>query len=52
MDGGVLDKWYLGVNWWATLHWKAGAGYGVADLARGGVDGRTAIAIVRAQWLY
>ena len=52
VDGGVLDKWYLGLNWWATLHWKAGAGYGVADLARGGVDGRTGIAIVRVQWLY
>jgi len=52
VDGGVLDKWYLGVNWWATLHWKAGAGYGVADLARGGVDGRTEITIVRVQWLY
>lgn len=52
VDGGALNKWYLGVNWWATLHWKAGAGYGVADLARGGVDGRTGIAIVRVQWLY
>lgn len=52
VDGGVLDKWYVGVNWWATPQWKAGAGYGVADLARGGVDGRTAIAIVRVQWLY
>jgi phosphate-selective porin len=52
VDGGALDKWYLGVNWWATLHWKAGAGYGVADLARGGVDGRTKIALVRMQWLY
>jgi phosphate-selective porin OprO/OprP len=52
IDGGVLDKWYLGVNWWATLHWKAGAGYGVADLTRDGLEGRTRMGIVRLQWLY
>ena len=52
VDGGVLGKWYLGVNWWASRQWKMGAGYGIADLARGGTDGRTGIAIARLQWLY
>lgn len=52
VDGGVLGKWYLGVNWWASQQWKIGAGYGVADLTRGGRDGRTGIALARLQWLY
>ena len=52
VDGGVLGKWYVGVNWWASLQWKIGAGFGVADLERGGRDGRTGIAIARLQWLY
>jgi phosphate-selective porin OprO/OprP len=52
VDGGELTKWYLGVNWWASLQWKAGVGYGAADLLKEGLDGRTGIGIVRLQWLY
>ena len=52
VDGGELTKWYLGVNWWASKQWKAGVGYGVADLLKGGLDGRTGIAMTRLQWLY
>lgn len=52
VDGGELTKWYVGVNWWASQQWKAGLGYGVADLLKGGLDGRTGIAMMRLQWLY
>ena len=52
VDGGVLDKWYLGVNWWASRQWKVGVGYGIATLDRGGQTGRTGITLARLQWLY
>jgi phosphate-selective porin OprO and OprP len=24
IDGGLMDKWHPGVNWWASAQWKIG----------------------------
>lgn len=52
IDGGVLDKWHFGVNWWASRQWKAGLSYGDADLDKDGVLGNTKMVLFRLQWLY
>lgn len=52
VDGGRLNKWYFGINWWASRQWKFGAGYGVAYLDKIGVTGRTKSLLLRAQWVY
>jgi phosphate-selective porin OprO and OprP len=52
IDGGVLDKWHVGVNWWASAQWKLGISYGYADLDKGGVRGKTEMVLARCQWLY
>jgi phosphate-selective porin len=52
ISGGVLDKWFFGANWWATHHFKLGAGYGLAYLDRFGTRGRTDIWTFRLQAVY
>jgi len=52
VDGGILNKWYFGLNWWASRQWKFGVGYGLADLDKSGVTGRTHSLQLRAQWVY
>jgi phosphate-selective porin OprO/OprP len=50
--GGTLDKWFAGVNWWATKRWKASVGYGNADLDRDALTGNTEMLLWRLQWIY
>lgn len=50
--GGELDKFYLGLNWWSSQQWKAGVGYGHADLERDGSGGVTKMLLLRLQWAY
>jgi phosphate-selective porin OprO/OprP len=52
IDGGVLDKWHFGANWWASRQWKAGVSYGDADLDKGGIRGNTEMLLFRMQWFY
>ena len=52
IDGGVLDKWHFGFNWWSSRQWKAGVSYGDADLDRGGTTGNTRMLLFRLQWYY
>ncbi len=52
LDGGVLDKWHFGVNWWASAQWKVGSSYGDADLDKAGLRGNTRMWLTRIQWLY
>ena len=52
IDGGRLNKWYFGLNWWASRQWKLGVGYGLADLNKAGLKGRTNSLILRVQWVY
>jgi phosphate-selective porin OprO/OprP len=52
IDGGVLDKWHIGANWWASRQWKAGVSYGDADLDKSGIRGSTEMLLFRMQWFY
>jgi phosphate-selective porin OprO/OprP len=52
IDGGVLDKWHIGANWWASRQWKAGVSYGDADLDKNEIRGNTEMLLFRMQWFY
>jgi phosphate-selective porin OprO and OprP len=52
IKGGKLTTWYAGANWWASKQWKIGMGYGLADLDRFNLSGRTHRFITRVQWIY
>jgi phosphate-selective porin OprO/OprP len=52
IDGGVLDKWHFGANWWVSRQWKVGASYGDADLEKGALEGNTQMLLFRLQWFY
>lgn len=52
LDGGVLDKWHVGLNWWVSAQWKVGASWGDADLDKNGLVGNTKMLLMRLQWLY
>jgi phosphate-selective porin OprO/OprP len=52
LDGGLLDKWYFGLNWWLSKQWKLGIGYGDGDLDKDGLVGNTKMLLFRLQWLY
>ena len=52
IEGGVLDKWAFGANWWASAQWKLGISYGDADLDKNEIRGNTRMVLVRAQWMY
>jgi phosphate-selective porin OprO and OprP len=52
IDGGTLDKWHVGLNWWASAEWKVGFSYGDADLTKAGLVGTTKMWLTRVQWLY
>jgi phosphate-selective porin OprO/OprP len=52
IDGGALDKWHYGVNWWASNQWKLGLSYGDADLDRDSLQGNTKLWLARVQWLW
>lgn len=51
VQGGTLDKWYAGLNWWATKRMKMSLGYGDAELERFGLDGNTKFLFTRFQWI-
>ena len=52
IQGGAMNEWYGGLNWYATARWKLGFGYGNVDLERFGVRGRTNIFLWRLQWIH
>ncbi|HTO86851.1 MAG TPA: porin, partial [Thermoanaerobaculia bacterium] len=52
IQGGAMNEWYGGLNWYATARWKLGFGYGNVDLERYGVRGRTNIFLFRLQWIH
>lgn len=51
ISGGRMQKWYVGVNWWATRRWKMSAGYGDIELDRYGTTGLTKQVLFRLQWI-
>jgi phosphate-selective porin len=52
VDGGTMDGWWAGVNWWATRRLKMSIGYGDIDLDRFGTEGNTKTLLSRLQWIY
>ena len=52
VKGGTLNKLYFGMNWWASIQWKLGVGYGFADLNRFNTIGHTNALQLRMQWVY
>ena len=52
VDGGNMDGWWAGVNWWATRRWKASVTYGDIGLEQAGVNGNTRTWLYRLQWIY
>jgi len=52
VEGGVMDKGALGLNWWATRRWKIGFDYGLTDLDRFNAHGLTHAFHTRFQWVY
>jgi phosphate-selective porin OprO/OprP len=51
-EGGTMEGWWAGVNWWATNRWKFSVGYGDIDLDRFGITGSTRTLLSRLQWIY
>jgi phosphate-selective porin len=52
VDGGMLEKWYLGLNWYTSTQWKVGVSWGDADLYKEGIVGNTKMLLLRMQWLW
>jgi len=52
VQGGLLDKMYLGLNWWATQYWRISFGYGASNLNKDDLIGVTNSFIWRVQWIY
>jgi phosphate-selective porin len=52
INGGINNRYNLGLNWWATQYWKAGLIYGVSNLDKNGVTGITNSLQFRLQWIY
>ena len=52
IEGGILNKLYLGLNWWATQHWRMSLGYGLSNLDKLDLKGTTNTITTRLQWIY
>jgi phosphate-selective porin OprO and OprP len=52
VQGGTMDGWWAGVNWWGSGRFKTSIGYGNIDLDRFGVTGNTKTLLTRLQWIY
>jgi len=52
LDGGVLEKWFAGVNWWASRRWRISLGYGTALLDKNSLEGATRQTLLRVQWIF
>ena len=52
VEGGELDKWHFGLNWWCSTQWKVGLSWGDADLDKEGLVGNTKMLLLRLQWLW
>ena len=52
VNGGILHKGLLAVNWWASTQWRISFGYGLADLNRKNLSGTTNIFQTRFQWIF
>jgi phosphate-selective porin len=49
--GGTNNRYTLGLNWWATQHWKLGMNYGISNLHKNDLVGVTNSMQFRLQWI-
>lgn len=52
LEGGEMDRVYVGLNWWATQRWKIGVGWGHTWLDRDGAEGESDSVLTRLQWVF
>jgi phosphate-selective porin len=52
IEGGILRKLMLGLNWLATQHWKVGVAYGISNLEKDNTTGITNSMQFRIQWIF
>lgn len=52
VEGGMLNKMYLGLNWWASQYWRVSFGYGAGNLDKDNLVGVTNSFVFRLQWIY
>ena len=52
MAGGLEQKTFAGLNWWANRRWRLSVGYGRARLDKLGTVGYTNQYFTRVQWIY
>lgn len=50
VQGGKMNKWMLGANWWVDPYLKASISYGTVELNRFDLIGETDIMLFRLQW--
>ncbi len=52
IEGGLNNRYDVGLNWWATQYWKVGVIYGVSNLEKNEIIGVTNNIQCRLQWIY
>jgi phosphate-selective porin OprO and OprP len=52
ISGGVMNKMYLGANWWRSAQWALQVGYGSTGLERFQTYGHTKSLLTRVQFVY
>lgn len=52
IDGGIMNHWYFGANWWASRQWKFGLSYGNCSLDRDALTGNTDMMLCRLLFMY
>jgi phosphate-selective porin OprO/OprP len=52
IDGGKLERYSAGLNWWATRHWKMGITIGSNRLDKDGRVGHSESYLLRFQWIH
>ena len=50
VQGGHMEKWMIGTNWWIDPYWKASISYGTVDLHRDDIYGKSDVMLLRLQW--
>lgn len=49
--GGINNRYTMGLNWWASQHWKLGMNYGISNLHQNDLVGITNSIQFRLQWV-
>ncbi len=52
IEGGAMNHWYFGGNWWASKQWKVGLSYGNCNLDKYHITGNTKMVLCRLLFMY